>query len=108
MSWGETSHAEYACKYHLIWYAKRQHRRGDAELQAWGAKAFRAITEELDSRIKELAIGSDHVHPFVGFPPRCSVVRGRNSQGHLREPSFPPLPVAAGAILVGRTLRGRL
>ena len=37
--------------------------------------AFRAIADEFGFWIEELAVGEDHVHVFLEFPPRYSIAR---------------------------------
>ena len=94
---------------HLIWCPKRRRALGDAELRAWVAETFRAIAEEFGFAIKELAFEDDQVHPFLEFPPKdLGRARRRNAQKYLREPRLPPVPRTASAVLVGRTLGGRL
>jgi putative transposase len=75
MPWRASSHAKYDCQYHLVWCPKRRRRLGEAELRAWVAETFRAIAEEFDFGIEELAVEVDHVHRFLEFPPRYSIAR---------------------------------
>ena len=75
MGWRSSSHAEYDCKYHLIWCPKRRRVLADADVRTWVQETCRAIAEEFGFWIEELAVEQDHVHVFLEFPPKDSIGR---------------------------------
>ena len=44
-------------------------------MRAYVTKCFRAIAEEVEFWIDELAVEHDHVHVFLEFPPKYSIAR---------------------------------
>jgi len=59
----------------MVWCPKRRKSLGDVEIREWIAETIRAIGEEFEFDIEELAVGDNHVHLFIGFPPRYSISR---------------------------------
>jgi putative transposase len=47
----------------------------DPAVRAYVAKCFRAIAEEFNFWIDELAVEHDHVHVFLEFPPKYAIAR---------------------------------
>lgn len=70
-----TSHAVYDTLYHLVWAPKyrkwilREYLRDTVE------RCFRAVADINDLEIEEMEIAEDHVHLFLGFPPRYSIAQ---------------------------------
>ncbi len=60
---------------HLIWCPKRRRVLRDPAVRASVVKTFRAIAEEFDFWIDELAVEHDHVHVFLEFPPKYAIAR---------------------------------
>ena len=75
MSWRAGSHAKFDCKYHLVWCPKRRRLLRNPDVRAYVTKCFRAIAEEFNFWIDELAVEHDHVHLFLEFPPKYSIAR---------------------------------
>jgi len=72
MSIRRTSHAVYDVKYHVVWAPKYRKwvLRGDIRERV--QELFAEIGDRHDIEIDTMEVASDHVHLFVGFPPRLS------------------------------------
>ena len=75
MTWKSSSHAVYDCKYHLIWCPKRRHKIGEAEIREYVEEVIRRVSEEFGFELEEMAVGEDHVHILIGFPPKYSIAK---------------------------------
>jgi putative transposase len=71
----KTSHAVYDTKYHLVWAPKYRKwiLRGDLAQEV--KDIFQEIAINHDFEIDTLDVAKDHVHIFLSFPPRYSIVR---------------------------------
>jgi putative transposase len=68
-----TSHAVYDVRYHLVWAPKYRKWVLRGDLREFVEAVFREIGETNDFEIEALEIAEDHVHIFLGFPPRYSI-----------------------------------
>ena len=70
-----TSHAVYDLKYHLVWIPKyrRMVLRGDLAKRL--KVVFQEIAERYEFEIDTMEVKNDHVHLFLGAPPRYSPAR---------------------------------
>jgi len=68
-----TSHAVYDVRYHLVWAPKYRKWILRGDLREFVETVFRKIAETNDFEIEALEIAEDHVHIFLGFPPRYSI-----------------------------------
>jgi len=68
-----TSHAVYDCKYHLVWAPK--YRKGilRGKVRDKVESLFQEISENFGFDIETLEVSKDHVHIFLGFPPKFSI-----------------------------------
>ena len=69
-----SAHAVYDTKYHLVWTPK--YRKWVQREDIW--KRVREIFSDIAAyhgfEIQELRVAPDHVHIFLSFPPRYSIV----------------------------------
>lgn len=70
-----TSHAVYDTRYHLVWAPKYRKWILRGDIRATVEHCFREIAEINDFEIEEMEIAEDHVHIFLGFPPRYSIAQ---------------------------------
>jgi putative transposase len=70
-----SSHALYDCKYHFVWAPKYRKwiLRGDIRKDV--ESLFHEIAENFEFEIETLEVSEDHVHIFLGFPPRYSIAK---------------------------------
>ena len=70
-----TSHAVYDTKYHLVWVPKYRKwiLRGDIQKRA--KEIFKEIALDFDFEIDTLEVMEDHVHIFLGAPPKYSIAK---------------------------------
>ena len=67
-----TKHAVYDLKYHLVWIPKYRKKILDGEITEYLQEVFEKIAEEYEFEIDTIGIMEDHVHIFMGAPPRYS------------------------------------
>ena len=67
-----TQHAVYDLKYHLVWVPKYRKKILDGEVTEYLKEVFEKIAQEYEFEIDTIGIMEDHVHIFVGAPPRYS------------------------------------
>lgn len=68
-----TSHAVYDTQYHLVWAPKYRKWILRDDLRDFVRECFNEIAETNEFEIDEMEIAKDHVHLFLGFPPRYSI-----------------------------------
>ena len=75
MNLKRTSHAVYDAKYHLVWTPKYRKwiLRGDIRERV--KSIFEEISRNHDFDIDTLEISEEHVHIFLSFPLRYSILR---------------------------------
>ena len=67
-----TQHAIYDLKYHLVWVPKYRKKILDGEKTEYLKEVFEKIAQEYEFEVDTIGIKEDHVHIFVGAPPRYS------------------------------------
>jgi putative transposase len=67
-----TKHAVYNLKYHLVWIPKYRKKILDGEITEYLKEVFEKIAEEYEFEIDTIGIMEDHIHIFMGAPPRYS------------------------------------
>jgi putative transposase len=72
MGINRTKHAVYELKYHLVWIPKYRKKILDEEIREYLKEVFEKIAEEYEFDIDTIGVMEDHVHIFVGAPPRYS------------------------------------
>ena len=68
-----TSHAVYDTRYHLVLAPKYRKWILKGELREFVKECFEQIAHSNDFEIEAMEIAEDHVHIFLGFPPRFSI-----------------------------------
>jgi len=68
-----TSHAVYDTRYHLVWAPKYRKWILQGDLREFVETIFKEIASANDFEIEAMEIAEDHVHIFLGFPPRYSI-----------------------------------
>ena len=68
-----TSHAVYDTRYHLVWAPKYRKWKLRGDLREFVETVFKEIAVANDFEIEAMEIAEDHVHIFLGFPPRYSI-----------------------------------
>lgn len=68
-----TSHAVYDTRYHLVWAPKYRKWILRGDLRVLVEECFKGIAKSNEFEIDALEIAKDHVHIFLGFPPRYSI-----------------------------------
>ena len=82
-----TSHAVYDTRYHLVWAPKYRKWILRGDIRESVEKCFKEVAENNDFEIEAMEIAEDHVHIFLGFPPRYSIsqvvqrLKGRCARG---------------------------
>ena len=80
------SHAVYDTRYHLVWAPKYRKWILRGELREFVETIFEEIATANDFEIEAMEIAKEHVHIFLGFPPRNSIsqvvqrVKGRSAR----------------------------
>ncbi|MDD5702867.1 MAG: IS200/IS605 family transposase [Dehalococcoidales bacterium] len=67
-----TKHAVYDLKYHLVWIPKYRKKVFEGEVTEYLKEVFEKIAQEYEFEIDTIGIMQDHVHVFMGAPPRYS------------------------------------
>ena len=68
-----TSHAVYDTRYHLVWAPKYRKWILRGDIREYVERCFKEIAVINEFEIEEMEIAEDHVHIFLGFPPRYSI-----------------------------------
>ena len=69
------SHSVYDTSYHLVWAPKYRKWVLQGEVRQRVKELFREIAEHHGFEMRELEVAKDHVHVFLGFPPRYSIAK---------------------------------
>jgi putative transposase len=67
-----TKAAVYDLKYHLVWIPKYRKKILSREITEYLKEIFEKIAQEYEFEIDTVGIKEDHVHIFMGAPPRYS------------------------------------
>ena len=67
------NHAQWECKYHVIFIPKDRRRALYKELRRYLGEVFRRLAEQKESRIEEGHLLPDHVHMMIAIPPKYAV-----------------------------------
>ena len=68
-----TSHAVYDTRYHLVWAPKYRKWILRGDIREYVERCFKEIAVINEFEIEAMEIAEDHVHIFLGFPPRYSI-----------------------------------
>ena len=68
-----TSHAVFDTKYHLVWAPKYRKWILKGDIKRFVQECFEEVAFHNDFEIEAMEIADDHVHIFLGFPPRYSI-----------------------------------
>lgn len=69
------SHAVYDTRYHLVWAPKYRKWIMRGDLREFVECVFWEIAKANDFDIEAMEIAEEHVHIFLGFPPRYSIAQ---------------------------------
>ena len=89
------SHTVYHHRYHLVWITKYRYRVLRGELQGRVRTIIAQVAEEMNIKIVNGVVSSEHIHLLVSIPPHISVsefvkrAKGRSSRKVQQE--FPEL-----------------
>jgi putative transposase len=67
------SHAVYDTRYHIVWAPKYRKWIMRGDLRDFVEQCLKEIAISHDFEIEEMEIAEDHVHIFLGFPPKYSI-----------------------------------
>ena len=70
-----TAHAVYDTKYHLVWTPKYRKWIKRSDIRERVGEIFSEIAQHHGFEIQEMRVAPDHVHAFLGFPPRYSIAQ---------------------------------
>ena len=73
MTTKRTSHAVYDTRYHLVWVPQYRKWILRGDLREFVETVFKEIALANEFEIEAMEIAEDHVHIFLGFPPRYSI-----------------------------------
>ena len=68
-----TSHAVYDTRYHLVWAPKYRKWIMRGDIRDFVEECFKDIVASNEYEVDIMEIAEDHVHIFLGFPPRYSI-----------------------------------
>jgi len=68
-----TAHAVYDTRYHLVWAPKYRKWIKRDDIREKAKEIFLEVAEKHGFEIQEMRVAPDHVHIFLGFPPRYSI-----------------------------------
>lgn len=94
-SYTRGSHTVYHHRYHLVWITKYRYRVLRGELQRRIRTIVAQVAEEMNIKIVNGVVSSEHIHLLVSIPPHISVsefvkrAKGRSSRKVQQE--FPEL-----------------
>lgn len=69
------AHCVYDCWYHLVWTPKRRRPVLVGKIASRVGEMFVEFGLDYDITVDLIHVGEDHVHLYVGFPPRLSISR---------------------------------
>jgi putative transposase len=69
------AHAVYDTKYHLVWAPKYRKWIKREEIRDKAREIFSEVAENYGFEIQEMRVAPDHVHIFLGFPPKYSIAK---------------------------------
>jgi len=67
-----TKHAVYDLKYHLVWCPKYRKKIFTKEIEEVARDIFKEVARQYEFEIDEMEVAIDHMHIFLGVPPRYS------------------------------------
>ena len=70
-----SAHAVYDLKYHFVWAPKYRKAILKGEVGEAAKELFRQVAEAYGMEIDTMEVSEDHVHLFLGAPPRYSPAR---------------------------------
>ncbi len=79
-------HTVYHHRYHLVWVTKYRYRVLQGNLRLRVREIIAQVAEEMDIKIINGVLSSDHIHLFVSIPPHIAVsdfvkiAKGRSSR----------------------------
>ncbi len=73
MATRRASHAVYDTRYHLVWAPKYREWILRGDIRNYVEAIFKEITDGNDFEIEAMEIAEEHMHIFLGFPPRYSI-----------------------------------
>ena len=82
-----TSHAVFDTRYHLVWAPKHRKWILRGDIREHVERCIREIAAINEFEIEAMEIVEDHVHIFLGFPPRYSIsnvvkrFKGKSARG---------------------------
>ena len=68
-----SAHAVYDTKYHLVWTPKYRKWVQREDIRKRVGEVFSEVAVHHGFEIQETRVAPDHVHIFLGFPPRYSI-----------------------------------
>ena len=95
MSYSTGSHTVFHHRYHIVWGSKYRYKVLQGKIRERVRDIVRQVCDELDVKIIQGVLSTDHVHMFVEIPPHVSVsafmqrAKGRSSRRIQQE--FPEL-----------------
>ena len=70
----QLSHSTYRCQYHIVWTPRYRHKvLADKYIKAELKRIFKAIAKWKGFVIYAWHIGDEHIHLYLGIPPKFSV-----------------------------------
>jgi len=69
------SHSVYDTSYHLVWAPKYRKWILRGQIRERVRRLFEEIAAHHGFEIREVEVAKDHVHVFVGFPPKYSIAK---------------------------------
>ena len=69
------SHCVYDTKYHLVWAPKYRKWILQGEIRQRVRELFIEIAEHHGFEIEEMEVDKDHIHLFLSFPPKVSILK---------------------------------
>ena len=66
-------HAVYDTRYHIVWAPEYRKWIVRKDLRDFVAQCMKEIVISNEFEIEEMEIAEDHVHIFLGFPPKYSI-----------------------------------
>ena len=79
-------HTVYHHRYHIVWVTKYRYRVLQGNLRLRVREIIAQVAEEMDIKIVNGVLSSDHIHVFVSIPPHIAVsefvkkAKGRSSR----------------------------
>lgn len=67
------AHALYDTRYHIVWAPKYRKWILRGDVSEFVEQCFQEIARSHGFEIEEMEIAEDHVHIFLGFPPKSSI-----------------------------------